>query len=696
MHVSRRRPDEPPVLAPSDADRWTAGVVSTSPRVAAASLDGPAVTFAPAATSVPGGASAALRPVQPTEPSEPSKPSEPSEPGRVPAAPAAVLGLAGLGTVLILLYDTGAFRPGLIGVELLLLVSGFLVTQAVLPVGLAGRGLVGVLRLERQRLKYLAVVLTVTLALTAALIYLVAGLDEARRSSAQTVPAVLQVANWRPLWDGNVAWDRLAWDGSGRFEPLGHLWLASLLEQSVLAWSLALVLLCWIARRSLTAVTVLVWAAFAAAAAFAPLAYDGTNGARIYLGTDSHAVAFVAGAAAQCTLRLLQERSSAGKRRRRRESRGLPAGSVTALAAGALTLLAGAGLVAASRPEAWLRAGGLGLTGLAAAVLALTLCQQQGHLARLFSWGPLTELGRLAYPMYLLHLPIYWLLATTKPEMASYGLLLLGGGLVWLAALIVHYAIGERLRVPTWRARLALPITAACGAVVLVSVLLPAAVEKRMNPGGGPVALTLGDSLAGDLAAALAGHGSGRLGVVDGAGPDCGVMPAELVRTSSGQVHAVARRCADWASSWRTSIARAHPSVILVHLGADAQQRWLDGRWLSPCDLSYRQRYTRQLEAAARVWAEEAPRARVLLLNERSATAAADEAATRCYNAIVRRVAVAEPQVALLDLDGFLCPDRRCGSATPDGRPLYSGRVHLSRPGMGYVAGWLERSIGRV
>jgi peptidoglycan/LPS O-acetylase OafA/YrhL len=687
MHVSRHRPDEPPVLAPPGADRWIAPVVSLSPSPGTARLDGRAETSPGAGTAGLGGASAAVRPAQPAVPAD----RDPR-----PAAPAPVLGLAGLATVLILLYDTGAFRPGLIGVELLLLVTGFLVTQLVLPLALAGRGLAGVVRLQRQRLKYLLVLLTVTLAITAALIYLVAGLDEARRSSAEAVPALLQVANWHLAGDGNVAWGELALDASGRFDPLGHLWLASLLEQSVLVWSLALVILCWIARRSLIAVTILVWAAFAAGAAVAPLAYDGTNGARIYLGTDSHAVTFLAGAAAACTLRLLQERSSPRERRRRRASSSALYGLLTALAGMALALLAGAALIAASRPETWLGSGGLGLTGLAAAVLALALCQEKGRLAQVFSWGPLTELGRLAYPLYLLHLPIYWLLATTKPEIARYGLLLVGGGLAWLVALIVHYAIGERLRVRVWRARLGVPISAACAVVVLVSVLLPVAVEKRMNPGGRPVALTLGDSLAGDLAAALAGHGSGRLGVVDGAEPDCGVMPAKLVRSTDGQVRAVPPGCAHWASSWRTSIARARPSVIIVHLGADAEQRWLDGRWLSPCDLSYRQRYTRQLEAAARVWVEEAPRARVLLLNERTVTGAADEAATRCYNAIVRRVAVAEPQVALLDLDGFLCPDRQCGSAIPGGRPLYSGRVHLSRPGMGYVADWLERSIGRV
>jgi hypothetical protein len=131
----------------------------------------------------------------------------------------------------------------------------------------------------------------------------------------------------------------------------------------------------------------------------------------------------------------------------------------------------------------------------------------------------------------------------------------------------------------------------------------------------------------------------------------------------------------------------------VVHLGVDAEERWVGGRRLSPCERSFRQRYTAQLQRAARIWAEEAPEARVVLLNERTVTATTGQAATGCYNAIVRRFAVARPQVALVDLEGFLCPDRQCPQQIPDGRPLYAGSVHLSRPGRGYVAGWLEQAM---
>ena len=49
--------------------------------------------------------------------------------------------------------------------------------------------------------------------------------------------------------------------------------------------------------------------------------------------------------------------------------------------------------------------------------------------------------------------------------------------------------------------------------------------------------------------------------------------------------------------------------------------------------------------------------------------------ATGCYNAIVRRFVAAQPQVALVDLEGFLCPRRQCeGQTTPDGEPREEGR----------------------
>jgi peptidoglycan/LPS O-acetylase OafA/YrhL/lysophospholipase L1-like esterase len=611
--------------------------------------------------------------------------------------PQAVTGLAGVAIVLILLYDTRTFPPGILGVELFLVVCGFLVTLLVLhEVGRRGRGRAGVVDFWSRRLKYVVLSLTITVALTTALVYLLGGLHEARVISGTVVAGLFQVANWHVLSGDEVAWQQLAWDESGRINPLGHLWLVSLLEQLLMAWPLFLALLWWICWRSLSATTVLVWAAFGAAAAMAPMMYDGTNGDRLYMGTDSHAVAFMAGAAVGCSVQTLNWRRGRRDRRGHRKSGKKAAAAVTGFGAGMLALLVAASLLIARQSQPWLFDGGLAVIGGVAALLAAALCFEQSPLFRLFSWGPLVELGKLFYPMYLLHLPIYWLLKTTKPGIAGYGLLFVGGGLTWLAAIIMHYAIAERLRLRRWPLHLALPIGVACAVVAAGALYLPDAIEKRMNPSGRPVVLlTLGDSLVGDVALALANHGADRFGIVDGSTPSCGVMSSEEVGTRPG-ARSTAEHCRDWEGSWRFAIRESTPDVIVVHLGSDVEEQRLNGRWFSPCTPTYRHRYTAQLERAARLWAEEAPAAEILLMNERTVTATTDPAAARCYNAIVERFAAAETQVALLDLEGFLCAGDTCRRHTPDGEPLYhADQVHLTRPGMHYLVRWLEQAIGR-
>jgi peptidoglycan/LPS O-acetylase OafA/YrhL len=611
--------------------------------------------------------------------------------------PQAVTGLAGVAIVLILLYDTGTFPPGILGVELFLVVCGFLVTLLVLhEFGRTGRGMAGVVDFWNRRLKYVVLSLTITIALTTALVYLLGGLHEAHMISGTAAAGLFQVANWHLLSGAEVAWQQLAWDESGRIDPLGHLWLVNLLEQLLLAWPLFLALLWWICRRSLWTITGLVWAALGAAAVVAPMMYDGTNGGRLYVGTDSHAVAFIAGAAVGCLVQTLKARRGRQDRRGRRKRGKTTAAAVTVFGAGMLALLVAASLLIGRQPQLWLFDGGLAVIVGIAAMLAAALCFEQSPLFRLFSWGPLVELGKLFYPMYLLHLPIYSLLKMTKPGIAGYGLLLVGGGLTWLAAIIMHYAVAERLRLRRWPLHVALPIAFACAVIVAGALYLPGAIEKRMNPSGRPVVLTLGDSLVGDMALALANHGADRFGVVDGSTPSCGVMSSEDFGTRP-DARSTAEHCRDWEGSWRLAIRESEPHVIVVHLGSDVEQQRLDGRWFSPCTPTYRSRYAAQLERAARLWAEEAPAAEVLLMNERTVTATTDPAAARCYNAIVERFAAAETQVALLDLEGFLCAGDTCRKHTPDGEPLYhADQVYLTRPGMNYLVPWLEQAIGRT
>jgi peptidoglycan/LPS O-acetylase OafA/YrhL len=616
-----------------------------------------------------------------------------------PAAPRvpAVHGLAGAAVLSILLYHTNMFSTGLLGVDVFLVVAGFLVTLPLLQ-EVAWTGRISVAGFYRQRFTLVLTNLTIVLAVTTALSYLLGSLPEARRVSEQAVGALFQLANWQQLARADVHWDQFGWDRSGQINPLGQLWLVSLLEQLCLVWPLFIALLCWLLRRSMAAVTVLALAAFGAAAMVAPRLYDGTNGDRLYLGTDTHAVAFLAGAAAACVVQVLRVRAASRDGGRRdssgRHGSGPATALVTVLGVGALAVLVATSVLTASRHERWLYQGGLAVIAGTVGLFAAALCYERGPLFRVFGWGPLVEIGKVSYLIYLLHLPIYWLLTTTKPQIAPYALLAVGGGLSWLAAMILHYAITERLRCRPWRPSRALPIVAACAVVTAGTHYLPAAIQKRMHPAGRPVALTLGDSLANDLAMALADHGSDRFGAVDGGIPGCGVMSADKTRTSSGEVRPTAEDCRSWERSWRISVRQSKPQVIVVHLGADAQQQQVGGRWLSPCDRSYRGRYTAQLGRAARIWAAEAPGARVLLMNERTVTAATDAVAARCYNAIVERFAVAQPQVELLDLEALLCAGRTCRQVSPDGEPLYSGRVHLSRPGMGYLAGWLEKAVG--
>jgi peptidoglycan/LPS O-acetylase OafA/YrhL len=78
---------------------------------------------------------------------------------------------------------------------------------------------------------------------------------------------------------------------------------------------------------------------------------------------------------------------------------------------------------------------------------------------------PLMEIGQISYSMYLLHLPVYWLLLMLSPDLKPYALFILGTGLTWLAAMIMHYTL-ERSRARDWRPITAVPLfAAACLAI---------------------------------------------------------------------------------------------------------------------------------------------------------------------------------------------------------------------------------------
>ncbi|MGW0580063.1 acyltransferase family protein [Streptomyces sp. NPDC002920] len=377
-------------------------------------------------------------------PALPSGPAPGAEPDPVAARGAgreasgrrfsAVDGLRGAAVLAVLLHDTGMGGPYFswtgVGTDVLLVLTGFLTVLPLLRRATAtGRtSVVGFLARRAKRLiPALLVSLTMTLTVCWAL-----GSPRIVRDLARRVPSVL-------LGDGG-------WAGWVHGRPLGAvptmdsplapLWLWDITARSVLTWSLLLACLCLPARRRLAAVTLV--AALLAGAATVAAACGALPGLGVVTGMQT--LALPAGAGAACLVHLAERGGRAVSRP-------------------AAVLLTATGLAAAAAlaVSAVLRGGGQGdsryvvAAVLGAALLTAVLSSDRGPLARLLSGDLLTEIGRMSYSLFLLHLPVYWLLRRGQPGLGPLGLFLVGGVVTWFLSLLVHYLLVERLAARPWR-----------------------------------------------------------------------------------------------------------------------------------------------------------------------------------------------------------------------------------------------------
>ncbi|MFE5807522.1 acyltransferase family protein [Streptomyces sp. NPDC056491] len=639
-------------------------------------------------------------------PAPASAPAAVPAPGAAPAPArrfAAVDGLRGIAIISILLYHTSWFANGLFGVDAFFVLSGFLVTLLLVrEVEHSGR--IRLLRFYKRRFKRLIPGLLVVLTAVVALTYLLGTLREAKTVSQQAITSLLQYANWAQLANGSAYWE-----GNGTIDPLAAMWSLSVTEQFYVVWPLVLAALFLVCRRRIAAVTVLVVLLFAGSAAVAPLLFTGTNTDALYLSTHSRAVAFMAGAAAACIVHLVHRR--AGQRRSAADAPGAPgafapSGVPTALltATGILALVAiiALSVLVDSYHKPWLYQGGLAVVAALIALLASVLCTDRGPLVKLLSGKIITEIGQLSYSIYLLHLPIYWLLQKGQPDVKPWALLIVGGGLTWFLSLLLHYVVTERLRLRDWQPLRAVPLLAVtCLAVTAGAYYLPAVTEQGMRPDGKPLVITAGDSLANDLATALSRNGKG-FAVVDGGVAGCGLMGAERVKDRQNLVVKNSDECRRSVDTWAGLLREHQPQSVVVHVGWDATLQDIegDGVWMSPCDAGFRSRYTERLKAAVDQWREAGPDVSILLMNERTGTGATTPEWARCFNAVVGQyVARANlPQLKLVDFAGYLCPEGACRQQTPRGKRMYpkGDDVHLTRAGMAYITPWLEEELRKA
>ncbi|MFC4945501.1 acyltransferase family protein [Pseudonocardia sp. GCM10023141] len=567
-----------------------------------------------------------------------------------PRTSPAIVGLAGVAVVLVLVQSTGAVPFDLLGADLLLAVAGYRVTQAVLDTS-------GLVAHYREQFLLRAPLMVLGLAAVVALAALLGTPAVATHTAADAVAGVVGAGNWwellpsfphgRSMLD---AWGAALGIGpglslrtdpfaeyTGRIDPLGALWLIGILVQLTLVWPVLLTLLRRVPRTWLWLAVLLV---ALGAALVGPLrAAGGAGAAELGLGTHVRAAEFLLGAAAAAFV------ASRG-------ARDLP---VTAgrllLAGGSLTIGAAAALAAAA-PQHWWSLGGPTLAAVGAALLLVALGGAGVSLpARELGRGLPLELGHVAYPLLLLHLPVFWLVQQAVPAARPFALLGVGGALSWLLALVLQDGMVRRVARGRAGARIATGVVVALLAVAVGGGFLSSTAAG--SPGGtGQVVLVLGGADAGELAAAL--RDNGRYRVVDGSRPGCGLLPDGL----TVRPRATAPACDTRPQQWAAVIAAVSPAAIVVDLAVDASPR---SGAPGACDPGFRAAYRPLVSAAVDTWTAGNPSRPVLVADGPVATRTG-----RCLDALITESVAARSALVPLAVQSTMCPTGVCDGRSND------------------------------
>jgi peptidoglycan/LPS O-acetylase OafA/YrhL len=324
--------------------------------------------------------------------------------GRKPAAGAAkagsglsympgVDGLRALAVTAVVVYHMGAgwLPGGFLGVDVFLVISGYLITSLLLAEFRKAERL-DLKRFWMRRARRLLPALLVMIAVVlVAMLILHTG--EVARLRGAVLASLGYVTNWYFVFVHQPYFAQF-----GRPSVFEHLWSLAVEEQFYLIWPplLALGLLFWRRRGFVLALaagiigsTVLAWVLFT----------PDTDPSRIYYGTDTRAVGLLVGV-------LLAFLWPAGRLRPVKAVRAKVVLDVVGLAGLALLLVAMAKLGEVDRQ---LYQGGFLVVALATALVIAATAHPSSHLGKVFGLPLLVWIGLRSYGIYLWHWPILML-----------------------------------------------------------------------------------------------------------------------------------------------------------------------------------------------------------------------------------------------------------------------------------------------
>lgn len=335
-------------------------------------------------------------------------------------------GLRALAVIGVILYHGEiAWAPGgFLGVEMFLVISGYLITSLLLGERL-GSGTIVLRNFWLRRARRLLPALYLLLAVTA--LYVVVFLPhDIVQFRGDLVAALLYVTNWFFIFN-----DQSYFAFTGRPPLLQHLWSLAVEEQFYLFWPLIFtgLMAVWGRRRDRgRLLAAVVGGAVASTLLMALLYHPGSDPTRVYYGTDTRAAGLLIGAALALVWapwRLTPRITLAG----RLVLDGVGVAGVALLCVYMWKI---------TEFDTWLYRGGFAMVSVTTALVIAVAAHPGADVGRrLLGFGALRWVGTRSYGIYLWHFPIFMV---TRPGLDQD---LLSGYPLLIVRVAVTFAIAE-------------------------------------------------------------------------------------------------------------------------------------------------------------------------------------------------------------------------------------------------------------